>query len=69
MQLIDALTALHGNDNLNITIKDSAEVDLITFKAPGYESIESDMGTRDVIKIQVDSGNALSISIADAVGG
>ena len=66
MTLLATLTALHGNESLNITVEDSANVELITFKAPGYEAIESDYGAREVLSIKVNSGSSISITIADA---
>lgn len=66
MTLLSTLRALHGNENLNITITDSSDVEKITFLAPGYEAIESDYNSREVLDIKVKSASQVKISIADA---
>lgn len=66
MTLQDTLRALHGNENLNITITDSSDVEKITFNAPGYEAIESDYNSREVLDIRVKSAGLVKIAIADA---
>ena len=66
MTLQATLRALHGNENLNVTITDSSDVEKITFNAPGYEAIESDYNTREVLDIKVKSASSVTIKIADA---
>ena len=67
MTLANVLTALHGNANINITLVDAQGVELITFGAPGYEAIESDLGTRPVTAITIESGAKVRIAVGDAV--
>jgi len=66
MTLSDLLVALSGNTNLFITLTDKTGVEMITFNAAGYESVESDLGARDVLKINLDSLNKVSIALEDA---
>ena len=68
MKLIDLITAL-GEDNLNpkvdVTILDNADKPLITYISSGYASVESDLGTKKVKRIKVNSANQVTISISD----
>ena len=66
MALSDLLVALSGNTNLYLTLTDKTGVEMITFNAAGYESVESDLGTRVVLKITLDSLNKVSIALDDA---
>ena len=66
MKLLDVLKALSSN-NASITIIDQTETALITFNAAGYNSVESDLGTRKVKRIKVDSDKAISVYITDEV--
>ena len=66
MLLKDVLAALSSNLNVNITIMDNNDNTLITFVAPGYASVESDLGERTVNIIKVVSSTALAISLAAA---
>ena len=66
MHLTDLLVALSGNANLFVTLTDKTGGELITFNAAGYTSVESDLGTREVLKITLDSLNKVSIALEDA---
>jgi hypothetical protein len=66
MALTDLLVALASNQKLYITLKDKEGNDLITFNAAGYESVESDLGSRVVKKITVGSPAEVSIVLEDA---
>lgn len=66
MTLSELLVAMSGNANLFITLTDKTGVELITFNAAGYESVESDLGTREVLKITLVSLNKVSIALEDA---
>ena len=66
MNLSDLLVALSGNNGLYLTLTNEAGAELITFNAGGYESVESDLGTRVVKKIKVVSANAVSVELQDA---
>lgn len=66
MTLSDLLVALSGNTELYVTLTDKAGSALITFNAGGYESVESDLGTREVLKITLLSLNKVSITLEDA---
>lgn len=66
MKLIELLEALSGNTNLNISLLDSNGKNMITFGAPGYMAVESDLGERVVNRIKVSSSSAISITIEDA---
>ena len=63
MILSDLLTALGGNVGVNITLIDEDGASLITFGAPGYGSIESDLGTRGVRRIKVQTNKDVVITI------
>ncbi len=68
MKLIDLLTAL-GEDNLNpkvdVTILDNDDKLLITYGSGGYASVESDLGTKKVKRIKVNSASLVTVSISD----
>ena len=65
MTLIQLLTALKGNENLNITLQDKEQNNLITFGAPGYLQIENDLGARVVDVVWITSLNHITIVIND----
>ncbi len=66
MTLNDLLVALSGNTELYVTLTDKTGSALITFNAGGYASVESDLGTREVLKVTLISLNKVSISLEDA---
>lgn len=66
MQLTDLLVALSGNKGLFITLTDKTGVEMITFNAGGYESVESDLGAREVEKVTLDGLNKMAIALKDA---
>ena len=67
MTLTAVLTALANNAGVSITLMDAEGVVLITFMAPGYGSIESDLGERIVKRITVKSAKELLVALeADA---
>lgn len=66
MTLSDLLVALSGNVNLFITLTDKTGVEMITFNAAGYESVESDLGARVVKKITIGSPAEVSVMLEDA---
>lgn len=63
MQLLSLLIALSQNKNLYITLKDEDGHILIKFEAPGYESVENDLGIRVVKEVNIFSPNAATIVI------
>lgn len=66
MALSDLLVALANNSKLYITLADDSNDALITFNAAGYASVESDLGSRTVKKIKIDSQGAITITLEDA---
>ena len=66
MVLLDLLVALASNQKLYLALMDKEGNALITFNAAGYESVESDLGSRVVNKITVDSTTLVSIVLEDA---
>ena len=65
MTLSDLLVALANNQKLYVTLCDKNGNNLITFNAAGYTSVESDLGTREVNQIKIDSPNAVEIILED----
>lgn len=63
MTLTAVLTALANNAGVSITLVDAEGVVLITFMAPGYGSIESDLGERIVKRITVKSAKELTVTL------
>ena len=66
MNLSDLLEALANNSKLYITLADNNSDSLITFNAAGYESVESDLGSRTVKRIKVESPSAVTVILEDA---
>lgn len=66
MTLTDVLTAMANNTGVNITLVDEDGNSLITFGAPGYGSIESDLGSRIVKRIRIASQKEVVITIENA---
>ena len=66
MTLGALLAALSSNANVNITLMDSNDTALITFVASGYASIESDLGSRTVSTVKVNSSTSMTITLAAA---
>ena len=66
MVLSDLLVALASNVKLYITLTDKESNVLITFNAAGYQSVESDLGTREVKKITVVSPAEVTVMLEDA---
>lgn len=66
MTLSQLLVALANNQKLYITLKDKNDNDLITFNAVGYASVESDLGTREVNRIVIDSPTDIKVVLEDA---
>ena len=66
MNLSDLLEALANNSKLYITLADNNNDSLITFNAAGYESVESDLGSRTVKRIKVESPSAVTVILEDA---
>lgn len=64
MTLLELLALLATNTSLEITLVDSTGDTLITFNAPGYTAIESDLGAYSVTAISVNSKTAIGITIA-----
>lgn len=63
MTLADVLAAMANNTGVNITLQDEDGNNLITFGAPGYSSIESDLGTRVVKRIKIRGAKDVAITI------
>lgn len=63
MLLSDLLTALASNAGVNITLMDEDGNVLITFVAPGFASIESDLGTRVVKRIKIRGAKDVAVTI------
>jgi len=66
MTLTQLLVALANNAKLYITLTDKEGVALITFNAAGYQSVESDLGSRVVKKITIGSPAEVSVMLEDA---
>ena len=66
MALTDLLVALANNQKLYITLTDKESNVLITVNAAGYESVESDLGSRVVKKITIGSPAEVSVMLEDA---
>lgn len=63
MKLSDLLKALSYNTNVNVTLLDAEDVELITFNAVGYKAVESELGKKKVKKIKITSATAVTISL------
>ena len=66
MTLSELLVALANNQKLFVTLNDKSGSELITFNAAGYESVEGDLGSREVISIVIESPAAITIVLEDA---
>ena len=64
-ELLEALGANGANPDVNITIIDNNDVPLITYRASGYGSIESDLSTKKVKKILINTMTAVTVYIDD----
>lgn len=67
MTLTDALASLAGNLNLNVSLVDSDDTEMIRFNAAGYQNIESDLFSRIVDSITINSSSIVTIKLASAV--
>jgi hypothetical protein len=67
MTLTDALASLAGNLNLNVSLVDSDDTEMIRFNAAGYQNIESDLFSRTVDSITINSSSIVTIKLASAV--
>lgn len=68
MTLSQLLAALSNNTEVNVVLMDDGDNQLITFGAAGYASLESDLGTRTVKRIKINSAKEVVISIEDPAG-
>ena len=66
MALSDLLVTLTSNQKLFITLADDNGTALITFNAAGYTSVESDLGSRVVKRIKIESPSAITVTLEDA---
>lgn len=66
MALSDLLVTLTSNQKLFITLADDNGTALITFNAAGYTSVESDLGSRVVKRIRIESPSAITVTLEDA---
>ena len=66
MTLLQALTALANNTDVNITITDAENNKIITFNAAGYTAVDDTITGRTVNAITIISAQAVTISIANA---
>lgn len=66
MTLSNVLAALANNAGVSITLMDAEGAVLITFMAPGYGSIESDLGERIVKRITVKGAKELIVTLEAA---
>ena len=64
--LKDTLAVLANNQAVNITLIDDNDNILITFGAPGYNTISDDLGNREVKWIKVTTSNQLTIAVQEA---
>ena len=62
------LDALTGGNEVAVVLMDDGDNQLITFGAAGYASLESDLGTRTVKRIKINSAKEVVISIEDPAG-
>ena len=63
MTLQNLLPTLSKNASLNITLIDSDDTNLITFNAAGYTSVESDLFSRTVNRITVESNKSIVVKL------
>lgn len=63
MTLTQALTALAGNTTVNINLVDSDGSAMITFNAGGYANIESDLFSRTVKSITINSSKLVTVQL------
>lgn len=66
MILSDLLAALSSNTGVSITLMDDNDNALITFNAAGYGAVESDLGSRKIKRIKINTANSVTISVEDA---
>ena len=66
MTLSELLVTLANNEKLYITLTDKEGNSLITFNAVGYESVESDLGSREVKRVKVVSAAEVTVTLEDA---
>ena len=66
MTLKDLLAAMSNNSNVSITLIDDNDNVLITFGAPGYNTISADLGARKVKRIKIVTSNQVTIAVEDA---
>lgn len=67
MRLSDVLRALSYNTNVSVTLVDKDENTLVTFGATGYESIESDLQTHEVVKIKIVGSKEVTLILGDII--
>lgn len=65
MILKNLLAALSNNSAVNITLIDDNDNILITFGAPGYNTISDDLGNRIVKRVKIVTGNQVTIAVED----
>lgn len=65
MILKNLLAALSNNSAVNITLIDDNDNILITFGAPGYNTISDDLGNRTVKRVKIVTGNQVTIAVED----
>lgn len=68
MKLIDLIEAMGTNDlnpKVNVTILDNDDKPLITYASGGYASVESDLGTKKVKSVKVNSATLVTIAISN----
>ena len=63
MELLELLEALSGNEKLYVSLAELSGTKLITFNAPGYTSVENDLGSRTVDSIKIDSTSSVEITL------
>lgn len=66
LALSDLLVALKDNEKVFVTLIDTideVETEMITFNCGGYESVESDLGEREVASVTVDSLSTLKVKL------
>ena len=66
MTLQATLEALANNASVSITLVDDNDANLITFGAPGYASIEGDLGSYIVKSIKIVSQKEVTIAIKES---
>lgn len=65
MKLTALLAALSSNVNVIITLIDDNDNILVSFGAPGYNTISEDLGNRKVKRVKIVTGTQVTVAVED----